>query len=533
MKNQKSSQKTMYIAHAQEKDIREIITELKNTNAVGIDKIQTKHIKETKQNTAKAICKLVNAIIDNELWPENLKIQIIRPIYKKGSKEDINNYRPIALLSIIDKIVEKYLAFKIRDFLDKQNLLSKVQFGYTKNKSTTDLITEINEQITNGLNEGKYAGIILVDLQKAFDTFDKKILLRKCENLGLRGKIQNILKSYLNNRKAIVQIDNKNSQLVNTKWGVPQGSVLGPLLFLIYTNNITEEITKTTIYLFADDTILISINRNYEDMMVNLQNDFNILNDWFINNELFLSEEKTIQMDIHVPKMNKYKECWIIKHYGKCKNLISSSLKSDCSVHCKKLEKKISAKYLGIHIDKNWTFKLHIEELKKKLRQMLPKMYRLRKILNIKHKKVIYDAWIRSILSYGIESYGHTSEYLIDKLQRVQNKIVKILFETKNKERTLELYKNNKIFKINELRDYIIMTKNYYSNQYKTKTKNTDRIRLNKRKFELPLWNNVYGKRRKEWYIPYIFNNLKDNMLNYQSLKEFKDEIKNDFLNNY
>jgi hypothetical protein len=333
--------KSMYIDYADENKIIDIIKELKNTKATGIDKIQTEHIKQTKENTAKVVCKLINAMIDKEIWPEMLKIQIIRPVYKKGNKIDTNNYRPIALLSIIDKIIEKFFADKIRNFLEKQQILSKVQFGYTKNKSTTDLLIKINEVIATALNEGKYVGVVLIDLQKAFDTFDQKILLKKCANMGLRGKIYNLIKSYLNNRKTMVQIKENNSNLNNANYGVPQGSVLGPLLYLIYTNDITDNLTKTMTYLFADDTIMISINYKYEEMMRNLQNDFNLLNDWFIENELFISKEKTVQMDITVPKMNKREDIWIIKHYGDCVNLQTLNKNTKCHGNCTKLEKKI------------------------------------------------------------------------------------------------------------------------------------------------------------------------------------------------
>jgi hypothetical protein len=140
-------QKTMFIEYATDFDLHKIIMELKNTKATGLDNIQTEHIKQTKENTAKALRILVNKMIDKETWPELLKVQIIRPIFKKGDKLDLNNYRPVVLLSIINKILEKFFAIKIRSFLDINKILTESQFGYTKHKSTIDLLTEVNELI--------------------------------------------------------------------------------------------------------------------------------------------------------------------------------------------------------------------------------------------------------------------------------------------------------------------------------------------------------------------------------------------------
>jgi hypothetical protein len=464
-------------------------------------------------------------MIDKEIWPDKLKIQIIRPIYKKGKKQDINNYRPISLLSIIDKILEKFFVNKIIKFFETYKVLNKAQFGYTKNKSTTDLLIEVNEKITIGLNQGKYVGIILIDLQKAFDTFDQKILLKKCQNLGLRGKIYNIIKSYLKDRKSIVQINEIKSTTCNIKYGVPQGSVLGPLLYLIYTNDIDENIERTKIYLFADDTILLSINTNYKEMMDNLQHDFNILNDYFVHNELFISKEKTLQIDITVPKMKPKEEIGIKKHYGNCKNLTKGQ-KYECHENCVHLEKKMSTKYLGIEIDMNWNFKPHIIALITKIRQIIPKLYQIKNVLNKTQKKTIYNAWIGSILRYGIEIYGHASEYLINRLQKVQNKVIKVIFGTNLKKSTSLLYKEYKILKFKELRNFIVVTRNYFCNKYKTYTNTAlTRMRGNKERYKLPNWTNVYGKRRKEWYVPKVFNELPENMLNFLSLDELKKEL--------
>ena len=143
--NKKTVKKSMYIEEPNKVEIQNLIMEMNNTKATGYDKIQTEHLKQTKDNTSVAICILINAMIKNETWPETLKIQVIRPIYKKGVKNNLNNYRPIVLLSNVDKILENFFANRIRNFLEKNKILTTAQFGYTKNKSTTDLLIEVNE----------------------------------------------------------------------------------------------------------------------------------------------------------------------------------------------------------------------------------------------------------------------------------------------------------------------------------------------------------------------------------------------------
>lgn len=528
----KENTKTMFIDYANEAEIVQIITEMKETNATGKDGFKTDHLKQSKENTSKIICKLINKMIDKEVWPEMLKIQVLRPIYKKGDKTDKNNYRPISLLSVIDKIIEKFFSNKIRQFLEKFRLLSKLQYGYTPKKGTTDLLIQINEIITKALNEKKYVGAVLIDLQKAFDTFDQEILLKKCEKIGLRGKIYNLIKSYLANRRSLVKIADDYSDENEIKYGVPQGSVLGPLLFLIYVNDISDCVNKTLIYLFADDTIMISINYNYSEMISNLQKDFDMLNGWLMENELYISEDKTVQIDITVPKMKNIQKNNIVNHSENCQLMKYGRNSKSCNETCKKIQNTQSAKYLGLQIDSHWNFKQHIINLINKLRQMMPKLYNVRSVINLKNKMILYEAWISSLLRYGIEIYGFASDYLLNRLQRVQNKVVKVLFGN-NENKTEDIYSKNNILKVKQLRDYTIILKYYHTNMYKNYDKKKSKIlRQTTQKYEIPQWSNTYGLRNKNYYIPSIFNKLPKQLLNIKSTKERKSRIKQILIEN-
>lgn len=275
--------------------------------------------------------------------------------------------------------------------------------------------------------------------------------------------------------------------------------------------------------------IVISINYVWEEMIKNLQFDFDLLNGWLITNELYISEEKTIYMDITVPKMKRNTGSVIKVHGENCINMRDGKDKN-CNGTCKKLETNNKTKYLGMIIDSNWNFKSHILNLTNKLRQMLAKLYQLKNVLDIKNKKIVYEAWVSSQLRYGIEIYGFASEYLIERLQKIQNKIIKMLFKTGNKT-TKQLYQEHQIFRVTQLRDFLIITKNYYINKHKNYDVGKQiRLRDKSQRFQIPKWNNKYGLRNKRFYIPSIFNKLPKQLLTYQSIRELKTQLKKELI---
>ena len=262
----------------------------------------------------------------------------------------------------------------------------------------------MNDKVTAALNSGMFVGTILIDLSRAFDTINHDILLKKCNRLGLRGKFFNILKDFMANRKVITKIEEEISEEGAIAYGVPQGSVLGPLLFLIYVNDIGNWSNNTIHYLFADDIILIAMEEHYETMIKKLQGDFNEIMSWCDTNELFINEEKTQFMC--VASKNKKKLVTnkkIFFHKSGCSE-------KDCQ--CGNVIEVQDTKYLGLVVDTKWSNKKHIELVIRKLRQMMPKLYKLRSFLDTKNKIRIYSAWIESTLRYGIQAYGQAKKNL-------------------------------------------------------------------------------------------------------------------------
>ena len=266
-----------------------------------------------------------------------LKIAKVLPIFKKGSKSLVSNYRPISVLSCINKIFEKLLAKRIYSFLEKQNVLYEFQYGFRTGHSTTHALIEITDRIKLAINNNELMCGIFLDLSKAFDTVNHKILLSKLEYYGFRGPVHNLLKSYLTNRKQYVKIGNHKSELRQINCGVPQGSVLGPLLFILYINDLHKACNIGNLRIFADDTTVFFKCININDITSKGTQVMTHLNEWFKDNKLTLNSEKS-NFIIFRSRQNKL-----------------TNLPDQINFENACIIRSDSAKYLGVILDEHLT----------------------------------------------------------------------------------------------------------------------------------------------------------------------------------
>ena len=263
----------------------------------GFDNISTKLLKSTIDEILIPLTHIINLSMQNGTVPEKMKIAKIIPIYKSGEKDLFNNYRPISLLPALSKIMEKIVANRLVNYFNRYDLFYKHQYGFRKKHSTIHPIIHFLNHIANqkDISSKNITAAIFLDLSKAFDTISHKILLEKLEYYGIRGNANNWFRSYLQNRKQFLEIYDIKSEYADITCGVPQGSILGPILFLIYINDIGNS-SKLNLLSFADDTTLYQSGDNYLTLMQNLNSEINSTFKWLCANRLSLNIKKTKYM---------------------------------------------------------------------------------------------------------------------------------------------------------------------------------------------------------------------------------------------
>ncbi len=286
---------SIYMKPTTNEEISKILLNMKNSSP-GHDDIDVKILKKVSDSIVVPITHLCNLSLSNGNVPNDLKIAKIVPIYKKGTKDKLSNYRPVSVLPALSKIYERLVYNRLVNFLDKHKILNKQQFGFRKNHSTSLAISALVDQFHETVERNEFMLGLFIDLSRAFDTISHKILLDKLCHYGIRGIALDWIKNYLSNRKQFVVFNHKKSSMGNVNIGVPQGSILGPLLFLLYLNDLSNTSTKLSFIQFADDTSIFIKGKSVSNMCKLMNSEIKHVSEWLKNNMLTLNVSKTNYM---------------------------------------------------------------------------------------------------------------------------------------------------------------------------------------------------------------------------------------------
>lgn len=313
----------------------------------------------------------------------------------------------------------------------KYKLIDDYQYGFLEKSCTQSAVTDALHKICSELDKGKFIITVFVDLQKAFDVVNHEILIEKLYKLGIRSQLLNLIKTYLANRRQYVCYDNVNSTTLLSNCGVPQGSALGPLLYILYVLSLKNAHLRAQYYMYADDTILVYDNSNLKDLQNEVNSDLQKYMSWLQQNKLKINSKKTTYM------LFKQKNSRVIPVEIKMNNEV--------------LQRVSYTNYLGLNIDDKLNWQEHYQKIVKKMLPMIGAIYRSRDYLNVTSKYKIYNGFFLSVFRYLITIWGACSTSLFKKYQILQNKILKILFKLNCRTPTVDIYRNLKLQSLDTL----------------------------------------------------------------------------------
>ena len=425
----KRNSSSLFFHPITEQEVLIHLRELNSSKSSGLYGIPIKYVKMSSLIIAPVLTHLYNCCITVGTFPDVFKLAEIIPLYKKGSNETCSNYRPISLLSPFSKIFEKCLYKRIVEFFNKHNLFNQNQFGFRENCSTSHAVSEICSDFYENRDAGNITCSIFLDLEKAFDTVNHTILLSKLCEYGVRGLPLNLLESYLSNRRHFTVVNGCKSTCQNLHCGVPQGSTLGPLLFIIYINDLPL-VSKLRTRLFADDTSLTFSRKSLSNLEVVVNQEMSKIANWMSLNKLSINYNKT--------------EFLVISNNNK-------QLKLKLMINNKEIKQKQEIKYLGVIIDNKLSWKAHIKLVCSKLAKGCYALIKLRNLTNVNTLKIIYYSMVYTHIQYCIAVWGTAYKSSLLPLEKMQKKILKIMAKASFTAPSLPLFLKYNFLKVQDI----------------------------------------------------------------------------------
>ncbi len=391
---------TFFLYPTDEVEIKRVCLELKSKTSCGYDEISSVLLKRVIDNIARPLAHIFNVSFSSRVFPDALKIARVVPVFKGGDRSKLVNYRPISVLPCLSKIIERLMYVRLYAYLSKYSLLHAGQHGFRSGVSTQDALTSVVENVSKKLDNHESVSVLYLDVSKAFDSLSHEVLLFKLQCYGFRGIVYKWFESYLSARMQYVECNGVKSRLRLLRTGVPQGSVLGPLLFLLYINDLPAVSRELLFVLFADDTTCITSPDK-------LQECCDLVGSWFLSNKLVLNIGKTKHMLFTL------------------KNVVIP----DVSIYNVPVEYVSSIKFLGCIIDSKLKWSEHVSCVCKKVSRGIALLRASYKLLPLFVKRLIYFAFVYSHINYCLAVYGSAAKVHMNKITVLQKKAIRLMYD--------------------------------------------------------------------------------------------------------
>lgn len=509
---------TIFLDPTSENEVKELVLNLKNSTALDIDGIQVQPIKHVIIFLLPYITHIFNLCLGRAVFPTKMQVARVTVLFKKGDRNNMSNYRPVSILPVLSKALEKLILKRLTNFERKFQLLHDSQYGFRKGFSTEYALMAQKEYIYQQFEQGNVVLGLFVDFTKAFDHINHKLLIEKLERYGIRGTAGSLIQSYLQHRNQIVSLGGCNSDSLSIVAGVPQGSILGPFLFNIYINDIVNISSNVKFIIYADDTNIFLTGKSVNELITHANLLLIRLEKWTRENGLKINVAKTKAMVFHAK--NK-----------------AEIVKQTIFLNSTPVEIVPSLKILGVIFQETLSWDHHIHFLATKVSQVVGLVYRNKHLLPRNILLLIYNTLFLSRINYCHLVWALTSKENINKLHMLQKRFVRAVENVPRTYHTRSLFEKYNLMPVIKMYDFLL------SKKYKQDIKNSNPFlkqladlilnqpKYNTRKNEVwtvRTFRTTYGLQSLGNKLPRLLNELRDNEIDLEKIT-FK-QLRNHFL---